>query len=292
MAKGIKSLSFSFVPFPSEVWDDVVPLSLSEFRFLGYLCKQIRFGEALRPISDDEMMHGIFEDGDRKDRGCGLASRNGVKQAREALVERGWITAQNVSQDPSRPRWMYELVLAKEKRSHGVTAGQLVSQRDTGTERQEVSPDDSTVSQDDTGGVTARQLVSPADTCNKEVRNTKTIDEEPEGAGDAEHLPPLALTRKVIEECCLADNPGMVHAVASAIDFLVKVESKSKNAAVEFLIALAKDEIERGGAPNKFWFDDRKWRVATNGAGTSRTEQLRTDNRKAIVRAAMGPGLR
>jgi hypothetical protein len=174
----LRSFDFNFVPMPEEIWDECIPLSLSEFRFLGYLCKQIRFGEALKPITDEEMMHGVLEKGKRKDQGCGLLSRNGIKQAREALAERGWIEAINVSNDPTRPRWNYRLLLGTKGETATVSARQLVSQRDTVTARQVVSHDDSAVSQHDSGSVTARQQVSSADTCNKEEESTKNLDKE------------------------------------------------------------------------------------------------------------------
>ncbi len=183
MPKPIRSLDFSFVPFPAEVWDEDIPLALGEFRLLGYLCKQIRFGEALRALADEELMHGIYEDGRRKDKGCGL-SRNGIKKAREALVERGWLNAENISDDVTRPRWQYRLLLGKkgevsvsQRDSSGVTERQLVSQRDTVTPRQLVSPPDSAVSRGDSDGVTARQPVSQRDTCNKEEETSKNLDQ-------------------------------------------------------------------------------------------------------------------
>jgi hypothetical protein len=84
---------------------------------------------------------------------------------------------------------------------------------------------------------------------------------------DARALTPLALATKVSEELCLERSPGMLQTVAGAIEFCVKAEGKSPNAAVEFLIGRGKDEIARGGAPNRFWFSDRKWRRQESSNG-------------------------
>jgi hypothetical protein len=199
MAK-LRSFDFNFVPMPEEIWDECIPLSLSEFRFLGYLCKQIRFGEALKPITDEEMMHGVLEKGKRKDQGCGLLSRNGIKQAREALVERGWIEAINISNDPTRPRWNYRLLLGTKGETATVTTRQLVSQRDTVPARQVVSRDDGAVSQRDSGSVTARQLVSPDDTCNKEEESTKNLDKELERSKAEIKPAPVSQTSQTTEQ--------------------------------------------------------------------------------------------
>jgi hypothetical protein len=116
---------------------------------LFYLCKQIRFGENAEPVGDSAVMAGT-----------GL-SRNGVKIARESLMQRGWIVATNTSDDKTRPKWIYSLNLKKKNDQNGsVTARQLVSQRDSA-----VSQRDSAVSQRDSA-------VSQRDTCNKEEEST------------------------------------------------------------------------------------------------------------------------
>lgn len=99
-----------------------------------------------------------------------------------------------------------------------------------------------------------------------------------------EDLPSIAVARRVVEELCLHHDPGIIHAVAGAIDFCVKFEGKTKASSTEYLIGLARDEIARGGAPTRFWFTDRKWRNGNGNGKTQRNE--RTENDKNGTRAA------
>lgn len=79
------------------------------------------------------------------------------------------------------------------------------------------------------------------------------------GETDADALPPLTLAQKVAAELCLTGR-GWIEAISGAIEFCVKYENKTADQAVEFLIARAKEDIDRGAAPNTFWFQERKWR--------------------------------
>jgi DNA-binding MarR family transcriptional regulator len=101
----------------------------------------------------------------------------------------------------------------------------------------------------------------------KEARLSQDFSQDGEAApqpdADAEALPSLSLARKVIEDCCLADNPSMVRAVASAIDYCLKREGRSKGEAVRFLINRCSEALDTGEAVNRFWFDDRAWRPKT-----------------------------
>lgn len=166
--KGFK-LDFAFIPFPEDTVEADPPLLQCEWQLLGYLLKQIRFGEALQPLADDELLNGIIEvingESARIDRGCGL-SRNGLKKARESLVERGWLLVSNMSTDPSRPRWMYRLLLKR----RAVTSRQQVSQRDSGANGQELSQQVTEPSQFDSAVSQSDSAVSQRDTCNKEDR--------------------------------------------------------------------------------------------------------------------------
>lgn len=77
---------------------------------------------------------------------------------------------------------------------------------------------------------------------------------------DANQLPYPALAQKVCAELCLS-GPSWINAIAGAVEFLVKFENKTKNQAVDFLIARAKEEIQRRTAPSTFWFTERKWKT-------------------------------
>lgn len=97
-------------------------------------------------------------------------------------------------------------------------------------------------------------------TSNKEERlSSKLITKQGENS-DAEHLPAAALARKVIEELSMTPNLGLIQAIGGAIEFLRKEEQKDNQSAVDFLIEKGREEIQAGGAPNRFFFDDRKWR--------------------------------
>jgi hypothetical protein len=107
-----------------------------------------------------------------------------------------------------------------------------------------------------------------------------------------EDLPSISFDQHVVTELCLQHENGMVLAVAGAIDFCVKFESKTKSSATEYLIALARDEITHGGSPTRFWFTDRKWRKA-NGNGSHKTAagSRAARNVEAIVLSRMGRGV-
>jgi hypothetical protein len=109
-----------------------------------------------------------------------------------------------------------------------------------------------------------QQLRVPLSSNHNHIHKEAKESQEEE---DARALTPLALATKVSEELCLERSPGMLQTVAGAIEFCVKAEGKSPNAAVEFLIGRGKDQIERGGAPNRFWFSDRKWRSQESNNG-------------------------
>lgn len=126
-------------------------------------------------------------------------------------------------------------------------------------------------------------LTNEQDTPLEERRGEeKRVEKEAE---DAAQLPDLQLSRKVIEELALTCDSRMMGSVAGAITFCRKIEGKSANAAVEFLIAHGKDEIERGRAPTKFWFDDRKWRTGEGVNGHGQKQSALDRNREALRKA-------
>lgn len=104
----------------------------------------------------------------------------------------------------------------------------------------------------------------------------------------SEDFPEISFAQRIVEELCLQHEPGMMHAVAGAIAFCVKFEKQSKNSAVEFLIARARAEIERGGVPSRFWFTDRKWRGEN---GNASKVEARAANISAKTRRVLSEGL-
>lgn len=102
-------ITFHFVPFPQEIWDDNIELSLAEFRLLGYLLRYyVRWGQSKRiRFTDDELLYGRKEDGIRIDSGCGISSANSLKDARKKLEEKGWITYTEDHSDKARPKRYY-----------------------------------------------------------------------------------------------------------------------------------------------------------------------------------------
>jgi hypothetical protein len=94
---------------------------------------------------------------------------------------------------------------------------------------------------------------------------------------DARELPPLMLAHKIVMEASLPRNPGMLQAVGGAIEFCVKQESMSPNAAVEFLLKEAQAVTNRGGAPNRFWFDDRGWRPPVSRCAQTQASAIKSE---------------
>ena len=128
------------------------------------------------------------------------------------------------------------------------------------------------------------------DICDSAIRKEPSVSTtviEPSGGMPPEDLPAISFAQRVVEELCLHSEPGIMHAVASAINFCVKFEGKSKSSATEYLVAMGRDEIDRGGAPNRFWFSDRKWRTS-NGSGTSKAAERNDRNRANIIQGISG----
>jgi hypothetical protein len=267
-------IEFRFVPFPQEIWTGKgIDLTEAEFKLLGYLLyHQGRFGQPIIALTDEEMLNGKrLNDGTRGDSGCGVKGRNNFKAAREKLIAREWIEFE--------PGKGYRVLLS--------TIYQAVSETDTRP------------SESDTTSIRSGQAKRPIQTPKVSKTDTPNKEEEKDLEGsekegeDAEDLPPQALAHKVIDECTLPRNPQVFQAIAGAIEFCVKEEHKSKGDAVTFIITCVRDALDRGETVNRFWFDDRAWRKKrANESGTTKTEQLRTDNRAAIVSAALDPRFR
>lgn len=102
-------IGFLFVPFPREIWDKNLELSLGEFRLFGYLLRhQMRFSvDKPFRITDEELQYGRKKGKDQRyDKGCGL-SLNAIKVARKRLLKRGWIKVDEDLRDKARPQRFY-----------------------------------------------------------------------------------------------------------------------------------------------------------------------------------------
>ena len=159
MEKQPITIDYHFVPFPQEIWDNNIDMTLGEFRLFGYLLRyQMRFGRGiLIRLTDDELMNGKRnKEGKRVDKGCGLTSHNSLTKAKEALLKKGWITVRENFSDKARPKKWYKIsseILEKSnaeefdnepfEEESEVKSG--VSLSDSG-----VSPNDSGVSSSDT----------------------------------------------------------------------------------------------------------------------------------------------
>lgn len=107
---------------------------------------------------------------------------------------------------------------------------------------------------------------TPPDTEAEQTQNRADSD------GDVNQLPYIALAHKIAEAISWTES---LQPIAGAIRFCVEQEGKTKQEAVTFLLIELRRMILHGGAPDRFWFTDRKWRKAqTNG-----TEQFRTEGR-------------
>lgn len=86
-------LKYHFLPYPQEIVDEGLKLSLGEYRLLGYLLRhEVRLGGAIVRMKQDELIRGrLLANGNRADKGCGLTSGRDLRSAREALVGRGWL---------------------------------------------------------------------------------------------------------------------------------------------------------------------------------------------------------
>jgi hypothetical protein len=99
-----------------------------------------------------------------------------------------------------------------------------------------------------------------------------------------ENMPALSYAIKIIEDLEMADTMQNKLVVEAAVKALVK-GGKSGPASYEFLVAQAKDALDRGDAVDKFWFEDSKWRRSGNGrVHESKDEARRRKNAEVLDR--------
>lgn len=96
-------IGFQFVPFPREIWEQSIDLSKAEFRLLGWFLSGLRLGFQQLQFSDEQLLSGC-----EKWPRLGL-SRNSMKEARESLVGRGMLVANQVS----KGTWTYSVPLSE-----------------------------------------------------------------------------------------------------------------------------------------------------------------------------------
>lgn len=203
MAKGVP-IGFYFVPFPQQIWDDNLSLSLAEFRLLGYLLRhQISFGNTEVKLTDDELRFGRKrKDGTRMDSGCGIRGINNLKKARDTLAKRGWLEVRSDFSDKARPKHFYRLLIAEglpptppppEPPAPPVDPAQngasRVSESDTLVSERGVSDSDSGVSAaDKTLSATDTRSVTETST-NSSASEKKTSEGAPPCSEDSFHSP-------------------------------------------------------------------------------------------------------
>lgn len=88
-------IAFGFVPFPREIWENPVDLSLAEFRLLGWFLARLKLGIKQSTYTDNQILTGA--DGLPGVR----VSRNSFKEARTSLVTRRYLTVTPTS-DPGK----------------------------------------------------------------------------------------------------------------------------------------------------------------------------------------------
>lgn len=154
MSRGMR-IEFRFVPFPQEIWKDGIDLTEAEFKLLGYLLyHQVRFGQTIIGLTDDEMLNGTKFRGSRIDAGCGVKGRNNFKAARDKLIEREWIEYE--------PGQGYRVLLGDDAKE--------VSETDTDFQNNQQELNKHTL------------ISSETDTPNKEVKKViEVIDKNPSG---------------------------------------------------------------------------------------------------------------
>jgi hypothetical protein len=107
-------LGFQFVPFPKEIWTNVLDLSQAEFRLLGWLCSKLQFGVAQVKVADHQVLNGFKDEAGYQYPPVGL-SKNSLKAAREALVKRKMVVCEQVDTGGGRGNksgWVYSLNLS------------------------------------------------------------------------------------------------------------------------------------------------------------------------------------
>lgn len=236
---GVK-IGYQFVPFPQEIWDQDLPLTLGEFRLLGYLLRhQIGFGTKPALITDDELLRGIKRaDGTRRDTGCGLRGTNNLKEARRRLTERGWLDLREDLSDRARPKRFYRV---KVQPAEGV------------------SETDSRVSETDSGGCPKRiPQVSETDTRTCKVEDLfldtyveDDVPEETSGQGTRKAALPESLERLIGEACTAQfiaweyrqhilkwlESGGSVEALAGMVEDCIRVRGKHKVGNAKYFFA-------------------------------------------------------
>lgn len=110
------SIGFNFVALPQAIWDDAIELTLAEFRLIGYLARHYhRFENRRIDLTQDEILNGAKrKSGERYDKGCGISSGESLRNAREKLVDRGWIRVHKVGTE-KKYEITYEFLLGKDE---------------------------------------------------------------------------------------------------------------------------------------------------------------------------------
>lgn len=145
-------LGFQFVPFPREIWDRGIDLTMAEFRLLGWFLAGLRFGIQQTGFVDDDILSGTA-----KMPAVGL-SRNSMKVARRGLVEKELLACEKTHY---HGKWTYAVLFTEEVSSSDRSICQPstanVSKVDTykGKREKQISTNPPTPL---SGGLTNRQL--------------------------------------------------------------------------------------------------------------------------------------
>ncbi len=156
------SIGFNFVPLPKAIWTQNIPLTLGEFRLLGYLLYyRSRFGHERIKLTDDELLRGVKDrEGNRLDSGCGLTT-NSLKEARIRLIEKTWLTLEEDLRDRARPKRLYSLNIAFEDPPLSETDSRVSETDSLGCENLTVGLSESDTRSDSRSSRTSRTPYSP-----------------------------------------------------------------------------------------------------------------------------------
>lgn len=105
-------LQFYFSPYPSAIWDEGIALSHASYQLLGYLLKHTNFGRDRIWLTNDEIFDGRYSRTIKDfDKGSGIKSKKGLKNAVDQLTSLGWLEVTFDTTDLARTKKIYKLKL-------------------------------------------------------------------------------------------------------------------------------------------------------------------------------------
>lgn len=280
-------IGFHFVPFPRAIWDNGIDLSQNGFRLLGYLLRHlVCFGNEQLHLTDDDLLNGRRKaKGDRYDKGCGIKSVNGLKGARNELLELGWIEVTTDTKDAARVKRYYKVLIAAEEEAKEPESTVELHRQTLTPTRQRMTPNsNSTVSKNDThpSKNDTRSIDRDLNIKDKEEEKDTTTALKRSVVQFPASDKSLEISSQKPQEPSRSDHQELMKIL---YDFIGPIsDGKAQGAAVQWLLKHYTVEECREcleyqlTAPNEQWRSRVSWLSVREGIGTWKAKQHLEDS--------------